>query len=71
MIIDWLTIDGQDHYRVPVTIYNLVPTQVFGRDAEDHDSAQTHVGFAQIGRETRLLAGYRQTNGTIVWEARD
>jgi len=69
--IERLTIDGRDHHRVPVAIYDVIPTQVFGRDAQDHDSAQTHVGFAQIGTKTRLLAGYRQTDGSITWEARD
>ena len=70
MIIDWLTIDGVDYTDVEVAVYELVPTQVFGQDAEAHDTTATHVGFADLGGgEMRQLYGTRQPSGAIAWDA--
>jgi len=70
MILEWLTIDGVDYTNVEVAVYELVPTQVFGQDAEAHDKTATHVGFAEVGGgEMREIYGTRQPSGAIAWEA--
>ena len=70
MIIDWLTIDGVDYADVEVAVYELVPTEVFGQDADEQHTTATHVGFADLGGgEMRQIYGTMQPSGTIAWEA--
>ena len=70
MILDWLTIDGTEYHDVEVAVYELVPTEVFGQDAEAHDTTATHVGFADLGGgEMRQIYGTMQPSGTIAWDA--
>lgn len=70
MVIDWLTIDGMDYTDVEVAVYELVPTEVFGQDADELHTTATHVGFADLGGgEMRQLYGTRQPSGAIAWDA--
>jgi hypothetical protein len=70
MILEWLTIDGTEYHDVEVAVYDLVPTEVFGQDADEHDTTATHVGFAKIAEDDiRLLSGTMQPSGTIAWDA--
>ena len=70
MILEWLTIDGVDYTNVEVAVAELVPTEVFGQDAEAHDTTATHVGFVKIAEDDiRLLYGTMQPSGAIAWEA--
>jgi hypothetical protein len=70
MTVEWLTIDGTDYHNVEVAVAELVPTQVFGADADDLNTAATHVGFAKLAEDDiRLLSGTMQPSGTIAWEA--
>lgn len=59
MIIDWLTIDGVDYTNVEVAVYELVPTEVFGQDADEQHTTATHVGFATGQAVLDYLAAYR------------
>lgn len=70
MILEWLTIDGIEYHDVEVAVAELVPTEVFGADADEQHTTATHVGFADLGGgEMRLLTGTIQPSGTIAWEA--
>ena len=70
MILDWLTIDGTEYCDVEVAVYELVPTEVFGQDADEQHTTATHVGFADLGGgEMRQIYGTMQPSGTIAWDA--
>lgn len=69
--IEWLTIDGVDYHEVPVSVFQIVPTQEFGPGADNSHTTDTHVGFAKLGADDiRILAGQMREDGTIAWESR-
>jgi len=70
-MIEWLTIDGVDYHEVPVSVFEIVPTQEFGPGADNSHTTDTHVGFAKLAEDDiRILGGQMRENGTIAWDAK-